>query len=117
MRRNEKSMLETTLAIIKSGLKGDPSISPRERAALLARLRNGLNDTKPEPLPEPAARLIRRREAAARLSCSLRLVDRLAATGVLRRRKLPGRTRASGFLESDVASLVVGRAHENSEVA
>jgi hypothetical protein len=34
-------------------------------------------------------------------------VDKLAASGVLAKRKLPGRLRASGFLASDVDGLIL----------
>lgn len=53
---------------------------------------------------------MRRAEAAQRLSCSLRSLDRLAASGALRKRTLPGRERASGFLASDVEALILGGA-------
>ena len=52
--------------------------------------------------------LIRRAEVARRMSCSIRMVDKLAAAGLLRKRKLPGRVRASGFLESDVSAFITG---------
>ena len=99
-------MLPTTVEIIRSGLKSDPSLTPAVRTRLLALLRNGPETPKPETTTERVARIIRRAEVAQRLSCSLRTVDGLAATGVLKKRKLPGRVRASGFLESDVAALI-----------
>lgn len=101
-------MLTPTLEIIRSGLKSDPSLTPSDRARLLALLRNATSETKPVTTTESVARIIRRAEVAARMSCSLRLVDRLAATGVLLKRRLPGRVRASGFLESDVSALIAG---------
>ena len=45
-------------------------------------------------------------EVARRLGRSPRAVDRLAAEGALRKVLLPGRTRAAGFRESDVAALI-----------
>jgi predicted DNA-binding transcriptional regulator AlpA len=99
-------MLDTTLQIIKSGLKGDPTLSPRDRARIIASVRIVPETPTPEAATESAARLLRRAEAAKRLSCSLRTVDKLGATGILRKRKLPGRVRASGFLESDVEALI-----------
>ena len=101
-------MLQSTFDIVRAGLKSDPTISPSDRSSLLALLRNGAGTTKTEITTERVARIIRRREAAERLSCSLRTIDKLAATGVLRKRKLPGRVRASGFLESDLVALLVG---------
>lgn len=61
--------------------------------------------------PAPCHRLLRRAEVAQRMSCSVRNVDRLAKEGVLRKLQLPGRSRASGFLESDLAVLLTGK-HE-----
>lgn len=104
MRRKE-IMLNTTLEIVRSGLKADPTLTPQDRARLLATLR----ETEKQPIGpaiSAAPRLIRRAEAARRLSCSLRTVDKLAASGVLAKRKLPGRVRASGFLASDVDRLI-----------
>ncbi len=102
-------MLATTIEIVRSGLKADPSLTPADRARLLALLRQGQDAPKPETTGECVARIIRRAEAARRLSCSLRTVDKLGVTGVLPKRKLPGRVRAAGFLESDVAALIGGR--------
>ena len=104
MRRNE-IMLQTTIEIVRSGLKSDPTLTPQERARLLAALRKPAVQ-KPAPEISSESRLIRRAEVARRLSCSLRMVDKLAASGVLAKRKLPGRLRAAGFLASDVDSLI-----------
>jgi predicted DNA-binding transcriptional regulator AlpA len=98
-------MLHTTLEIVRSGLKADPTLTPQDRARLLAALREpAAQKSTPEIFTE--SRLVRRAEVARRLSCSLRTVDKLAASGVLAKRKLPGRLRASGFLASDVDSLI-----------
>jgi hypothetical protein len=100
-------MLNTTIEILRSGLKADPTLTPHERARLLAALRQPETPKlPPEYSTEP--RLIRRAETARRLSRSLRFVDKLAASGVLAKRKLPGRVRASGFLASDVDALIQG---------
>lgn len=62
----------------------------------------------PAPAESAPARIIRRMEVARRLGRSPRAVDRLAAEGALRKVLLPGRTRAAGFRESDVAALIAG---------
>ena len=100
-------MLASTLDVLKSVLRSDPTLSPAERATLLARLRQKPEDAKPGATAPSEVRIIRRHEAARRLACSLRPVDSLAATGVLRRRKLPGRVRASGFLASELDALIL----------
>ena len=102
-------MLATTIEIIRIALKSDPSLAPTQRARLLALFRNGVNSSKPEVPTDRVERLVRRAEAAKRLGCSLRLVDRLAKEGILPKRKLPGRTRASGILQSDLDALLAAK--------
>jgi len=103
-------MLATTLKIVRSGFESDPTLTPADRTRLMATLRNGLSpQIKPAfPPLETTPRLIRRAEAARRYSCSIRTIDKLAASGFLKKRKLPGRVRASGFLASDVDALIQG---------
>ncbi len=95
-------MLPTTIEIIRSGLKSDPSLSPADRTRLIALLRNGQATPKGEPPAERVPCILRRAEVARRLSCSLRTVDKLPIQKV----KLPGRQRAAGFLEGDVNALL-----------
>jgi hypothetical protein len=111
VRQQEKLnyMLATTIEIIRSGLKSDPSLNPADRAKILATIRNGADTPKTCTKTTDEPRLIRRAEVARRLSCSLRTVDKLAANGVLAKRKLPGRVRASGFLATDIDALVSGK--------
>ena len=99
-------MLNTTLEIVRSGLKADPTLTPQERARLLAAMRESPAQ-RPAPMISAEPRLVRRAEVARRLSRSLRFVDKLAASGVLTKRKLPGRVRASGFLASDIDTLIL----------
>jgi len=99
-------MLETTIDVFKATLKSDPTVSPSDRSRYLEYARNGLGTPKLEP-PTPAApRILRRKTAAERLGRSVRAVDLLAAQGILRKIKLPGRQRAAGFLEDDVNKLL-----------
>ena len=100
-------MLPATLEILKSVLRSDPSISAAQRADLLARMRQKADGHKLEAKVSGEVRIMRRGEAARRLSCSVRTIDRLARTGALRRRRLPGRVRGAGFLASDVETLIV----------
>ena len=102
-------MLTATINIVRSGLESDPTLSPADRARIIAAVRDGANPrSKPEP-PTPVIppRLLRRAEVSRRLSCSLRTVDKLP----LKKVKLPGRQRAAGFLESDVNALLAGQAN------
>ena len=97
-------MLPTTLKILRTAFEADPSITVAERQRLMQLVRQGTSalGPKPETTTERVARIIRRAEVARRLSCSLRTVDKLP----LKKVKLPGRTRAAGFLESDVNALL-----------
>ncbi len=102
--QQKKFMLATTIKIVRSGLESDPSLTPADRTRLMAVLRNGVTPRKPDsPPPDNPPRLLRRAEVARRLSCSLRTVDKLPIKKV----KLPGRQRASGFLEGDVNALIL----------
>lgn len=101
-------MLSTTMQAVRAVLTADPSVNPPERNRLLSLLRQG-----PVAQAIPAAtlavpRLILRREVAARISRSLRTVDKYATMGLLRKHILPGHRRASGFLEADVSALIRG---------
>jgi len=100
-------MLETTLDAIRAILKADPSIIVRERNQILAAIRNGgIAGPTPLSIPNSGPRILNRKEVAKRLGRSLRLIDRLASDGVLVKRRLPGRIRCTGFLESDVNDLI-----------
>lgn len=98
-------MLSTTLQAVRSILAADPSVNPPERNRLLAILRAGGAEPK-LPVPPVETRIVRRAETARRLSRSLRSVDLLAKTGVLHKLKFPGRTRAAGFLSSEIDRLL-----------
>ena len=57
------------------------------------------------PRPGPAG-LLKRAEVAALLRVTTRSVSNWAAQGILKPVRLPGRTQALGYLESDVAHLL-----------
>src|ERR1017187_9860378 len=101
-------MLDSTIELIRAGLKTDPTLSSVERTRLLVTLRS---HGKPMPSPQPASqdvapKIIRRKQAAERLNSSLRFVDLLARQGVLKKCVLPGRTRAVGILESSLLAVL-----------
>jgi hypothetical protein len=98
-------MLPTTIDLIKAGLKSDPTLSAADRARLMGLLRNG-GAQSARPMRNDPPRILRRAEAASRLGCSLRTIDKLAKAGLLPKRRLPGRTRACGILESDLLAIV-----------
>ena len=102
-------MLPTTLDVLKSALRADPTVTPADRGRLLALVRNG-GATPPAPAAPTGPRLIRRKEAARMLGTSTRTVDSLAADGKLARVRLPGRRRGAGFRVADVQALIEGGA-------
>lgn len=105
----KKFMQTTTLDVIKAALKGDQTVRAADRSRLLGLLRNDGEAPGEKASAERIARIVRRAEAARRLGCSLRLVDRLARDGILPKRRLPNRQRAAGFLESDLDALIAGK--------
>lgn len=100
-------MLPTTIEATRAMLRADPSLTPNDRNRLLALLRNH-GKADPEPTAERVERILRRAEAARRLGCSLRAIDTWARTGIIQKVRLPGRTRAAGFRECDIAALISG---------
>ncbi|MBM3839013.1 MAG: hypothetical protein FJ398_13805 [Verrucomicrobia bacterium] len=101
-------MLPTTIDVIRSSLKADPTLSARDRAELLALVRRGPTSPKPEQHQPNGLRVLSRKAVATTIDRSLRFVDRLAAEGVLKKIRLPGRRRAIGFLAEDVERLLAG---------
>ena len=101
-------MLPTTRDALKSVLTTDPTVSAHDRNRMLRALRDVQNVELSTASNEP--RIVRRRDVARMLSCSLRTVDNLAAEGRLPRVSIPGRTRALGFRVRDVEFLVEGGA-------
>jgi hypothetical protein len=101
-------MLDSTIDLIRAGLKTDPTISPDERTRIIFLLRNhGKQTQSPQPIPqEIAPKVIRRKQVAERLNSSLRFVDLLARQGILKKCVLPGRTRAVGILESSLLAVL-----------
>jgi predicted DNA-binding transcriptional regulator AlpA len=101
-------MLDSTLSAIGSIFKTDPSITTQARSKMLAYLRAGGDLPAQAEAPTSEQRIIRRKAAANRLGISTRAIDYLAAQGILPKRRLPGRLRACGFLESDLVALMTG---------
>ena len=99
-------MLPTTVDATRALLKADPSLTPGDRNRLLALLRN---HGKADPAPAASEpRIIRRREVARRLGCSLRSVDNWTRAGIIQKVKFPGCNRAAGFREADISALIAG---------
>ena len=101
-------MLDSTIELIRAGLKTDPTLSLEERARLLVIIRNHGKQAQspPQPRQEVAPKVIRRKQAAERLNSSLRFVDLLARQGILKKCVMPGRKRAVGILESSLSAAL-----------
>lgn len=114
-------MLNTTIDAVRAIFRSDPHVRPRDRTAYLQALRlppDQLNvllrsaanaKTQPQAPAPPETRLIRRAEAARRLSVSLRAIDNWARAGILHKVKLPGRVRACGFRTDEIDAVIRGR--------
>jgi hypothetical protein len=108
IRLTGKIMLDSTIELIRAGLKTDPTLSPAERSRLLVAIRShGKQIPTPQLTSQDVApKIIRRKQAAERPNSSLRFVDLLARQGVLKKCVLPGRTRAVGILESSLLAAL-----------
>ena len=95
----------TTLDAIRAVLKTDATLTPVDRAFIIACVRKGC---KPVMAPaEPAEiRLVRWKEAARKLSCSTKSVQRLAKEGFLHPVTLPGRMRSAGVRLGELEALI-----------
>ncbi len=103
-------MQTATLDAVKAILGADPSLSPADRKSRLTLLKYGvLPQPKPADSATTVSRILQRKEVAARLSRSLRFVDLLCDTGVLKRVTAPGRQRAMGITEESVNWLIAGK--------
>lgn len=102
-------MLVTTKNIVTAALKGDPTVTALDRTQIIAVLRDHGSEKPGESITrEP--RILRRKETARRLACTMRHVDNLAREGILTRIILKGRKRAAGFREAEVNALIGGGA-------
>lgn len=109
-------MLNTSLDACEAILKTDPSVTPGDRTAMLALLRKyEQNQTATELTEED--QILSRRATRDRFfpGRSLRYLDKLAAEGVLRKVKIPGRSRSVGFNAAHVRKLVAGRGQEGTD--
>lgn len=103
-------MLPTTTTAIRALLQADTTLNPRERQLIAALAQNHGQTTPAEAQPP---RIISRAEAGTLLHRSARAVDLLADAGLLRRIKLPGRTRHAGFLLSEVEGLIMSSVQQD----
>jgi hypothetical protein len=107
-------MLDTTVDLVNTAFRTDPTISPRDRRELIKLLRNGGAPPPAAPSSQPQAPLgltqvVSRARAAKALDRSVRFVDALAQQGLLKKISLPGRKRALGFLAADIEALLTGQ--------
>ena len=102
-------MKTVTADALKTALKADPGFTPAQCARILALIRNYDKDCeRPRMAASGEQHILVRAEVAKRFGRSIRFVDSLAKDGTLRRVKLPGRTRACGFLADEVDRLMTG---------
>ena len=90
-------MQEHTRAAVEAILKSDSTVTPEERKRLLA------TAEKQAALPD---RVISRTEAAKRFNRCPRSLDNWVTRGLLKKWRLPGLSRATGFRESEILALL-----------
>jgi len=96
-------MQTTTREVIRTALRCDATVDAAERRRILAAAEG--EATSPT---HSTVRVLRHRAFAERLGVTTRTLSNLVRTGKLRPIKLPGRSRALGFAESDLADLIGG---------
>lgn len=96
---------QKTLEVVRSVLKADDEVTPAERNAFLAHLRNG---GAPKTNTEDAARprIYRRSEAARLIGRSLRSIDLMAAQGLLKKVRFKGRKHVGGITAESLDNLI-----------
>lgn len=104
-------MKPSQLVALRAVYDNDPCRTRADREALLRAFGLTANGNG----SEPADKLISFAEAAARLNRSPRSIHLLARRGVLRKARLPGFTRCSGVLASDLDKLLAGMGSEGGE--
>lgn len=93
-------MLTSTRTALGAMMSADPSITPEQKKAFLQSL------LSPAQMhPQPMARIIRREEVAHLLGVSVKRVDQLCLSGVLKRITVPGTSRAIGISEASVRAI------------
>lgn len=105
-------MLPTTIDAVKALLRADPTVTPADRMAIIAIIRNHGKSVVTKPTGPVEKRIMRRDEVARRFAMSLRSVDKMATDGILRRVRLPGRRRACGFVADEVERLITSEGQE-----
>jgi hypothetical protein len=93
-------MKETTIEILKSVLKTDPTITAEERSNLIQLFKGAPLCKKSDD------KLLKRKQVAEMLSSSTRLVDKLAVQGLLHKVTFRGRQRSAGYRRSEVEALL-----------
>lgn len=95
-------MKQATIVAIMAIADADPARNSRDRAEIMRAL--GLD--VPVNEIEPTNKLLSFSDAAALLNRTPRSLHQLARRGLLRKARLPGGTRCSGVLRSDVEKLL-----------
>jgi hypothetical protein len=97
-------MLKTTKDALRAILTTDQTVPEKERSKILERIFRA--DDGDEDRPSEPDKILRRSQVAQMLARSPRAVDMLARQGLLKKIKLPGRTRCAGFRASAVNSFL-----------
>lgn len=106
-------MKTTTLTAIAAILQADPPKSRADKETLTRAF--GLNDTGAAAY-QPADVMLTFEEAARRLGRKTKCIHALARRGVIRKAMMPGFSRASGVLASEIDRLLKNTVPEEKAV-
>lgn len=98
-------MLTSTKTAAAAILAADPTIDAEGRKALLAALENAATGKITDAPP----RIISRGQVAERVGRTPRTVDLWVRQKLIRKIRLPGQSRAVGFLAAEVDALLCGK--------
>ena len=98
-------MRESTENILTTVLKADETVSDAQRRRAMQILKD---ENAEQPQQPPMVKLLKRRDVAAILGCSVQMVDYYSRKGWLEKRKLAKQSRASGIPDYAVREFING---------
>ena len=103
-------MLDSTIELIRAGLKTDVTLNAADRTRLVALLRNGGAQPQSIPPAQDTPRIYSREQAAELLgNRTPRYVDQLCKRGLLKKFVPRGNVRAIGILGESLHQFIEGK--------
>jgi hypothetical protein len=103
-------MLDSTIELIRAGLKTDVTLNAADRIRLVALLRNGGAQSQSLPPAKDTPRIYSREQAAQLLGDRTpRYVDQLCKRGLLKKFTPPGNRRSIGIHSESLLAFIAER--------